>query len=439
MNWIAPNHLVLALTIGLSVIPASITVSVVYVIARKLTGQSKYGLIASLVLLGAAIPLSQATILEEYAIASMFVALAFYFYISDRKKLTVLMLALGSAVHVIVIIISALWLIANISEVKSWFKHFWIYILFGLVPYSLVLILMYLDSPRFLAGHLSLSGINNYLGSSGTIGALSIWDTPQRLLQFVEVVSISLGLAILPLILSFKGIWKQKYYLVAIVTILFTLWLYLTDNDPSTWTFLNFSFPLIAVLVAIGVSKMQAVHYRTVAYGALGLICLNGAFLNANVLTNHYPLATEYEQSLESLPDGSYVVCASGGEYGLANYYVMAQGKKITPIFYSADAPSVAAMVSMVAQNNKGLKEGEILKLAVEKYDSALTSPRYVDYMKWAGLTEKETTKQVSILLAQGKNVFIATPTITPYWENVFKTEPLNKYVARIVGVNIGY
>jgi hypothetical protein len=55
--------------------------------------------------------------------------------------------------------------------------------------------------------------------------------------------------------------------------------------------------------------------------------------------------------------------------------------------------------------------------------------------MKWANLTEKETTKEVERLLGQGENVFIVTPTITPYWENVFKVLKVDDNISRVVGV----
>jgi len=436
MNWIFPQHLVLAMTIGLSVLPASICVSVVYLTAKKLTS-FKYAVISALVLLGSAVFLSQSTILEEYAISAMFVSLAFYFYISDRKKLTVLMLALGSAVHVIVAMVSVIWLIVNVRDLKLWVKYLWIYLVFGILPYSMVFILMYLDTPRLLAGHLSFEGINNYLGSSGTIGSLSLWDTPERLLQFAMVVAVSLGFAILPLVYSFKGLIRSpKYVLVAFSTIMFTLWLYLTNSDQSTWTFLTFSMPIIAVLVGVGLSKLGQFHAQTVTCGAIVLILVNGLFLNANVLTNQMPLATNYEQSISSLPDDSYIICSSGGQYGLANAYLWAKGHKITPLFYSADTPSLESMVDLVMSQNKQIKFEDALKLATTKYNDALNLARHVDYMKYFGIVEKETTKEVERLLSIGKRVYIVNPTITPYWENVFRLETYDENLSIVVGVN---
>jgi hypothetical protein len=434
IHFIVPNNLIIGMTLGLSVLPASITVLVVYLIVKKLANV-KCALVSVLVLLGSAVFLSQAIILEEYAISSMFVACAFWFYINDKKKLTVLMLALGSAVHVIVIIISVVWLIANFREIKQWLHTIPIYIVFGILPYSMVLILMYLDTPRLLAPSLSLEGLDNYLGSTGTIGSLSLYEAPKRLLQFVGVVCMSLGFAVLPLFFAFKGVVGKKSMLVCIATVLVTVWLYITNGDPSTWTFLNFGFPLIIVLIGIGLSKMEKAHMKVVMYGALGLILLNGVFLNANVLSHEYPLATEYEKSVSNLPENSYLVCNSGGQYGLANYYFMAEGKNIIPVFYSADTPTYEGMLELVKEQNKGIKLDDAHKLATENYERSLNSPRHLDYMKWANLTEKETTKEVERLLEQGENVFIVTPTITPYWENVFKVLKVDDNISRVVGV----
>jgi len=418
MNAIPFGELPLKMTLVLSVIPASITVAVVYLIVKRITSNLKIALVSSLILLGAAIPLSQATVLEEYALSSMFITTAFYFYLQDRKKLTILMLALGSAIHIIVICITGLWLIVTfITERKgvlSWLKYSWIFIVCGILPYSLVLILMYADTPRFLSGHLSWAAINNYLSSTDTIGTLSIWEAPKRLLQFIGIVCVSLGLALLPLWIGLKNVWKEsKKYTVVLATIIFSVWIYITDNDPSTWTFMNFSFPLIVVIIALGLSKLQPLHSKIVGFGACGLIILNGFFLNANTLTNEYPLATEYEQALKDLPDGSFVICFSGGNYTLANYYVLAQGKQVVPLFYSGTTP--------------------------QKKDS-LHTPRYTDYKKWIDqhydVKGQDTMEQVRYLLAQCRNVYITKVTILNEWQGVFQFEDYNQHFGKVVGVN---
>jgi hypothetical protein len=435
MNLIAPNNLPLIMTVVMNVLPASIAVATTYLIVKKLT-TSKLALVSVLVLLGSALYVTQSTILDEFAISSMFVTLAFYFYIQDKKKLTVLMLALGSAIQIIVIAISVLWFIVHVTQLKKWWHTFWIYLVVGLLPYAMVLILMYLPTPRLLAGHLSLAGIDNYLGATGTVGSLSLYQAPQRLLQFLQIMCISLGFAIVPMIVGLKGIFKQPLYiLLGLITICFVLWLYLTDSDPATWHFLPIAYPLIMIFVALGLNKLSQTHLKVVFVGAVVLVLVNSFFLNANVLNNQYPLATDYEKSVESLPDGSYLICNSGGEYGLANYYVMAQGKKFLPLFYSSTTPDLATMLQLTKQQNK-VSDKDAQKIALEKYSGSVLSPRYLDYIKWAKLDGKDTIEQTKNLLAQGKQIFIVDKTVTPYWYGVFQTEPYDKFISKVTGVN---
>jgi hypothetical protein len=254
--------------------------------------------------------------------------------------------------------------------------------------------------------------------------------------------------------------------LVLAVTVLFILWLYLTDSDPGTWHFLPIAFPLIMVFVAIGLNKMTKINRRIVFSSACVLILVNGIFLNANVLANQHPYATNYESQLKSLPDGSYVVCNSGGDYGLDNYYVMASGKDIRPIFIDGDIPDVSmfspakeveyeAYLENYLETNYKIKPAQaviqVQGMIKHKLEVHL-SPRYQDYLKWmnekyglpmqlpySSTQSSNTLAQVQWLLSQGDNVFLAKPSVTPYWEGIFQTESYSDTLDRIVGVNLGY
>lgn len=408
---IMPNNLVIGMTFILSVLPASIAVTATYLITKKLTDNIKYAFISALIILGASVFLTQATILEEYAISSMFITLALLAYVYNKKKLTILFLALGSAIHIICVATSIIWIFVicfKNKERREWLKKLWIYILVGLLPYAMVLILMYLPTPRFLAGELSLSSINGYLGSTGTIGTISWYEFLIRVPYFIGVIAMTLGLAVIPFIIGWKHRIGKPMQLM-VYTIILCLWLYLTDQDPSTWTFLTFCLPMIAVMSAFGLQFMAKYHTKIIAYGATSLICVNAVFLNANVLANQYPLAVNFEQQAKELPDGSAVVTCSGGEYGLGIMYVYAQGKDIIPIFYSGSKP--------------------------ESIDY-LKDKRYNDYIAWLNvkfqLEGNSTKEQVQYLLDKGKDVYILTPTITPYWEGVFQYEQVNENFGRV-------
>ena len=315
------NVTVIAMTILLSCLPSAITVMLVYLIVHKLTSKVIPAIISSLVLLGAGVFLSQSTILEEYALVIMFLTLAYLFYIDDKRELTALCLGLGIAVHMFVLPIASFWFILEYKHWKLWLKPTTIFVLIGVVFYSLIPVLMWVQNT------LSIVGLWTYwTGESGAVvGTLSIFDTPTRLLSLASMLLMSLGLALIPLWFGIKRPYDTKKLVLAMM-VLVSLWYHLTSLDPASWTFLNFGIPATIILIGIGLSKLSLKHAYVVATGALLLICVNGVFLNANTLTRENPIATTYYQELMSLSDDSVIVAT--GAYGFGVLYVMSEVDK---------------------------------------------------------------------------------------------------------------
>ncbi len=320
LTGLMPNQPV-TLTILLSCLPSAITVGLVYLIVRKLTNKVWCALAASLVLLGAGVFLTQSTILEEYALAVMFLTLAFYFYVSNRRKLTALVLGLGTAVHIFILPIAVFWFVLEYKQLRL--KFLAIYFVSGALPYALIPLLMYFGDG------LTFNGLWQYwTGTSGAIvGTLSIFDAPQRLLSIAQILLMSLGLAVIPLWYGLKKPYDTKKAVLLMVVVV-ALWYHLTSLDPMSWTFLSFGLPSAIILIGLGLSKLSLKHSYTVAACALALITINGIFLNANTLTNEEPLAVTYYEELYSLPDGSNVL-ATGGRYSFGLLYVMSEGKDL--------------------------------------------------------------------------------------------------------------
>jgi len=327
------GDLVVKMTVLLSCLPAAITVMLVYLIVKHLTQKTNLAVISSIILLGASIFLTQATILEQYSLAVMFVTLAYYFYLKDKKKLVALSLGLGSANHILVIPIALLWLALEHKQWKIWCKTLPVYVISGLLPYCLTLYLMTTDAPRLLAGGLSLQAINSYLGSTSVMGSLSILALPDRLLDFIALVIMSFGLAIIPIWLTFKKPWAMHTKLL-IITIIFPIWYYLTCIDPTTWTFMTYACPFIAIATGIGLSKISSkALVSLVTSFALMLVAINGILLNANTLAKLEPTAIDYYNEIQSMPDGSAVVIWRGGFEFMSLCYAMSEGKDLIPIF----------------------------------------------------------------------------------------------------------
>lgn len=401
VNTIFPNNLPAAMTIILSVIPAAITVGLVYLILRALDLDHKYAILGAVALLACGVYLSQATVLEEYAIATMFCTLGLYCHTKKHYTLTALFLGLGTAVHVIIGAIACLWAAVSYKEWRtSWKSMLPTFIVCGVLPYSLILALMASPStPKWIAGNLSLESLNSYLGSTGTVGALALQATPQRLSEAIPIILLSFGPLLIPLA---KGLQKPhlKLFPIACVTLGFCLWLYITDSDPSTWTFLTFTAPVACIVIGIGLSHLPKWYYHASVGFLAVLLIANSILLNANVLTDQYPIARNYYESTTALPAGSSLVVSHGGPYGLGAMYIAAQGKPVELI----------------------LMEGE----------EGWNSTAYQDYLEWSSIPGDNWIEQVEYCLDYNIPVYIHYAILPPEHQqkvdNLFTLEKINEY-----------
>jgi hypothetical protein len=388
-----PTPLPATMTILLSVIPAVVTIIVVCLIATKITGKKILGILASVILLGSAVFLTQSTILEEYILAVMFVVLAYWFYLNDRKTLTALMLGLGTAVHIIPLAIAGLWLLLHLKQLKPWIKPIIVYVITGILPYSLTLYLIAGAGYPFLGGNgLSLEALKAYIATTGVFGSLTIFQFPERLLAFTTIILMSFGIAIVPAAAFFKKRPWEMWQKLIFITIFFSTWYYLTCLDPSSWTFLSYASPFIAIVAVAGIAKLKKPKLMQFMFvNAIALMLLNSILLNAGILNKQEPVAEIYYNQVMSIPDGSFLVMNRGGFEAMAVMYAISEGKDITPIFFT-------------------------------NYDYK-NNIAYINYVKWAndtlGLQGFTTQELVNSALLQGKEVYIVSDYMLK-WEAAF-------------------
>lgn len=387
-----PIDLVIGMTILLSALPAAITIAFSYLIAHNITENKLIQYTIPAIMLGSAVLLTQASVVEEYAISIMFVSIAIYAYQLNRIRLWLLMLALGAAVHIIVALLAVIWLLLEWKRRNEWSKHLWIPLVFGVLPYSYLLYTMGTDTPRLIGGGLSLEAINTWAGSTGTIGTMAAIEAPERLIQATGVMLASFGLALVPLYLGFKA--RQSLGRIGVISaalIVITWFLYLTNRDYTTWTFTTFTIMCVAILITHGLTQMTQNQIKAVLGGALILIGWNSIWLNADVVTKSDPMATDYESALMSIPDGSAVITPRGCATGLGLAYVMASGKDLVPILLYPTAEPIDEVV-------------------------------YNDYLKWVkdtwGIEGRNTLELVKDAF-KTRDVYFAAP-ILPFWEKAF-------------------
>ncbi len=405
-----PFSLPAAMTILLSVIPSVITVVFVYLITVKISGKKLLGITASVVLLGSAVFLSQSTVVEEYALAVMFVVLAYWFYLKDKKVLTALMLGLGTAVHIVPLAIAGLWMLLHIKQISTWIKPLLVFVASGILPYGLTLYLLAGAGYPFLGGYgLSLAAFKSYISTTGVFGSLTIFQFPDRLVDFIAIILTSFGIAIIPAIAFFKKRPWEMWQKLIFVVIFFSLWYYLTCLDPTSWTFVSYASPFIAITAALGIAKLNKPRLtQMVIVGAIALMLLNSIVFNAAILNKQSPIATDYYNNIMALPDGSALVLNRGGFESMAVMYAISEGKNITPIFFTGYG----------YKNNAS----------------------YINYSKWAndtlGLEGFTTQELANSALLQGKEVYIIHDYMDKWNATFITTETNNPEFRKILFIN---
>ena len=382
-----------------SCLPGAISVVAIYFAALKLKGSQIIAIVSSLVMIAAFPFFAEATVIREHILSAMFLSFAVLAWTYKKYPFVMIFGALAVAVNIIAGYICFLWVIADIKNWRQWLKWIWLGIIFGLLPYGYTLWLMEYAPYKWFEANLSLANINDYLGSSGTVGALSIADAGGRLIDFVSVIFVSYGLALVPIAKSFKKMWKFG------VIALGAFWLYFMDNDPTTWTFTLYAVPFTAVMVAAGLQHKKEII--AVAVSALILITMNGVFLNAQTIHNENPVAKILHNETLSLPDNSVVITAQGGFVTLNMFYAISEGHTLELIFAS-------------------------------ERESAFEDVGYMGWMAWAnerGLQGGNSVEMARFALQRGLSVFRVTTYLPELNSDSYILEPYSEYFDKVVAI----
>lgn len=332
LGWLFPNvNDYQLLVFSLAVIPAAIIVVITYFIAKELTGKHSLALVASAILMGMSIFLTQAIVLEQYMFTAVFIAIAYLMYIKNKLAWATIFLGLGTASHIIVGIVALFWFVIEWKRKGKLLKLVPLYILFGILPYGLILYLLATSDSLFYTGGLSLEGANVYLGGMYQIGNLSLVSIPRRILDVITTVIAMLGLAIYPLAVGLKRPWQTRDKIaLAVIGVMF--WFWFSNNFFSTFKYMAMACPILAAYAALGLSKLEKKHLYIVATGALALIMINPLFYNADKLAHQDPQASEFYKAVWELPDKSAVLSPRGGAYGFSFFYALSEGKDLVPL-----------------------------------------------------------------------------------------------------------
>lgn len=315
-----PGDLVAEMTILGSCLPSAVTVVLVYSIVLHYTQSRKIGLLSAGVLLASTVFLAQSTVLGQYPLAVMLTVLAFWFYLKDKRKLAVLCLGLGTAMHFVVAVVSVVWLALEWRQGRlgQWARLIPIFVVSGVLPYALTLWQLW----RYY-GELNSHVISSFVSNTSGAGGLVVMLFPMRLLRYAAWITVSLGVALVPIYFGVRYKVEKGFYLL-VTPIVFVSWYYLTAQDPTVWHYLPWVMPFLAILAGVGLTKMGDWRPAVPVVGAwVGVMLLvNAAFFNAGVEARRYPVASTFYDDLVALPENARVVADRLGPGATVRYVI---------------------------------------------------------------------------------------------------------------------
>lgn len=304
----------------------------IYLCIRHLTGSRGYGLIGSLIWGASALVISQSTIVETYALVTMFGVGAYYFSLKKRWVLTALMLGAGGAVHHLIGIPLLVILIANRGE---FFKWRYIGIMASFLLFYLYIPLTNREPYMWFGESLSTNFfVDNLSTAMMLIGGLAIWDIPKRILDTLGLVGVSLGLALIPImwwvIKGRAGKWYREPLLwLFILPIVY----YAVDLAPQTWVYALPSIAFGAIIAGMALPRMRSYWRYAVAVGAVGLLAFNINYLDVGrTLDPELSARQYYDNELPKVPDGEILLTQQGWEWAIVYLYNKEEGRDILPV-----------------------------------------------------------------------------------------------------------
>lgn len=344
---------------------SGLTAMVLFIWAKRYTKSKWIALLAPLCFCASAVVVSQATILKQYSLITLLSVLALYLHFSGRDKAKYIVLALGVAVHhLIIFALLVVWLWDMVKHKKAHTK-----ILTWSMGIPLIGLLFYIWVPLtnrppwiFITGYRFKDYVTYLSKDSGLIGGLGIftWNGLQRLQDGISILGYSFGACwILIVYALFKFRKNKKDIETGVLVFMWALPLlyYLTDRDPTTFTYTMMAFAFGGLLVVKGAEWLRENKNRALRYGlpiltgvcCMGFIIANSFFFNVGKNIDVDQPDLNYYNSLSNIQNDSFVWCGFTSMASVAiAAYDQTTGANIT------DVPSLLSPVNLsvsMAQN----------------------------------------------------------------------------------------
>lgn len=290
-----------------------------------------FALLGVLIYGGSALVISQSTIVETYALVTMFSIGAYYFYIRKNWYACALMLGLGLTVHVLIGLFVIVLFIASpeLRRPKPILIILACLLFYLYIPLST---LIHPEQPNMWGNRTYVDMFKDLIATTQMLfGSLAIYDLPKRILDTIGIVGVSMGLAIVPVIVFIRKNQKMRnvlFWLFVLPIIMFVIGL-----PPQTYVYCMPSIAIGAVIACIALSKMNMAWFYAVTIVAVGLLAFNANYFDIGRTLDPELSATQYyNEELAKVPDGQILMPYYGWEWAAIYSYNKNEDRNIIPV-----------------------------------------------------------------------------------------------------------
>ncbi len=344
----------------ISVIGTSIGSVFIYLIIREHLKEQKwarlYALIGVVIFAGSALVMSQSIIVKYYSLTTMFGLIAYYLLLRKRYTWCMVLLGAGIATHGI-ILFTAIPLFVFNKKLRKWSS---LVILAGFALFYLYapLVARFNPPPINMWGNLTPSSqfVDVYSTMAMLSGGLAIYDIPKRILDTIGILGVSLGMALVVIIVYFirtQRRWKSQLFWMFSLPIIY----YLVNLAPQTYVYVFPSIAYGAIIACIQLPKMKRYWLVATAIVAIGLFYFNVWYFDIGKQLDPNLSATEfYTQELPKIPDGQILMPQYGWEWTATIIYNQEEHRNIVPV--CVDSVASSAYREVLAQ--EGIKFDDV-------------------------------------------------------------------------------
>lgn len=333
----------------------------IYFIMRNLLANNRRKRFFSLLTVGifgaSALAISQAVIVETYAVVTFFSVGAYYFTIKKKWLIASMFLGMGLVTHHLILLT---WIVLFVfhKEMRNW-KRWGVSFLFLIFYIYMPLSVHFTDQPN-MWGNTTIKNFftNNISVFSLLVGKISVWDLPKRIFDTIGVLGISLGVALVPVVawMFVKKHWKHELIWLFLLPVAY----YASDLAPQVAKYMEASIAwgaIIAVLViskwwedsnlikrkigehTLYISRSPLVSFFkkgvtiAVCLSAVVLLIVNGNYWDIGRTLDKDLAATKfYQQELPKIPDGDIFITNGAWEWIEVFLYNKQNDRHIIPV-----------------------------------------------------------------------------------------------------------